>query len=106
MSLQRFKIDVANAVVNADNVSMETMDTGAMLELFTADKGAGAAGGSSGVGGGASGAAAANAAGVGGGGLKTVLTGLAELWDQSQYDEEFNVDAFAKKLGNNGGGKV
>jgi len=38
MSLQRFKLDVANAVVNADNASMKSMDTGAMLELFTAEK--------------------------------------------------------------------
>ena len=38
MSLQRFKLDVANAVVNADNASMKSMNTGAMLELFTAEK--------------------------------------------------------------------
>ena len=45
MSLQRFKLDVANAVVNSDNMSLAAMDTGQMLELFTAEKGA--AGGAS-----------------------------------------------------------
>ena len=39
MGLQRFKLDVANAVVNTDNMSLSAMDTGQMLELFTADKG-------------------------------------------------------------------
>jgi TATA-binding protein-associated factor len=31
MSLQRFKLDVANAVVNSDNMSLSAMDTGQML---------------------------------------------------------------------------
>ncbi len=34
MGLQRFKLDVAAAVVNADNVSMEAMDTSQLLDLF------------------------------------------------------------------------
>lgn len=34
MSLQQFKLDVAAAVVNADNMSMKDMDTGSLLDLF------------------------------------------------------------------------
>ena len=34
MSLQRFKLDVAAAVVNADNMSMNEMDTENLLDLF------------------------------------------------------------------------
>jgi TATA-binding protein-associated factor len=34
MSLQRFKLDVAAAVVNTDNMSMASMDTGNVLDLF------------------------------------------------------------------------
>lgn len=34
MSLQKFKLDVANAVVNQDNVSLGDMDTGRLLDLF------------------------------------------------------------------------
>lgn len=35
MSLQRFKISVANAVINADNASLKTMNTDQLLDLFT-----------------------------------------------------------------------
>lgn len=38
MGLQRFKLDVANSVVNQDNVSLKTMDAGCLLDLFTLDK--------------------------------------------------------------------
>lgn len=36
MGLQQFKLDVANAVVNQDNVSLKNMDTGKLLDLFGA----------------------------------------------------------------------
>jgi TATA-binding protein-associated factor len=32
------------------------------------------------------------------GGLKSVLEGLEEMWDDSQYAEEFSLDSFVKKL--------
>ena len=35
MGLQRFKLDVAAAVVNSDNVSLNAMDTSKLLDLFT-----------------------------------------------------------------------
>ena len=38
MGLQRFKLDVANSVVNQDNVSLKTMDAGRLLDLFTLEK--------------------------------------------------------------------
>ena len=44
MGLQRFKLDVANSVVNQDNVSLKSMDAGRLLDLFTLDKGEKAAG--------------------------------------------------------------
>lgn len=34
MGLQRFKLDIANAVVNTDNASLADMDTGQILDLF------------------------------------------------------------------------
>lgn len=34
MGLQQFKLDVAAAVVNQDNVSLSAMDTGRLLDLF------------------------------------------------------------------------
>lgn len=35
MGLQRFKLDVANAVVNTDNASLASMDTSQVLDLFS-----------------------------------------------------------------------
>ena len=35
MSLQRFKLSVANTVVNAENASLDKMDTGQLLDLFS-----------------------------------------------------------------------
>lgn len=35
MGLQHFKLDVANAVVNADNASLSAMDTTQVLDLFS-----------------------------------------------------------------------
>ena len=37
-------------------------------------------------------------AGRNGGGLKSVLDGLEEMWDDSQYAEEFSLETFVKKL--------
>ena len=42
--------------------------------------------------------AAAAAASGKKGGLKAALEGLDELWDESQYAEEFGLDAFVGKL--------
>ena len=97
MSLQRFKLDVANAVVNSDNMSLAAMDTGQMLELFTAEKGAkgGASDERRNAPAGGAGAAAADAVA---GGLKQALTGLDDLWDESQYKEEFALEGFIKSL--------
>ncbi|CAI7860003.1 unnamed protein product [Closterium sp. NIES-54] len=41
---------------------------------------------------------AAVAAAGGGKGLKAVLTGLEDLWDESQYAEEYNLDNFLKRI--------
>lgn len=35
MSLQRFKLSVANSVINSENASMKTMNTDQLLDLFT-----------------------------------------------------------------------
>jgi TATA-binding protein-associated factor len=91
MSLQRFKLDVANAVVTADNASMDAMDTGALLELFTSDKSAKVGAPDAAPGG--------DAAKAKGGGAAAVLAVLEELWDETQYAEEFAMDAFISRMG-------
>lgn len=39
MSLQKFKVSVANAVINAENASLKTMNTDQLLDLFTSAQG-------------------------------------------------------------------
>jgi TATA-binding protein-associated factor len=115
MSLQKFKIDVANAVVNQDNMSMSAMDTGQLLDLFgtpaaAAEKQARAAARAAG-GDEAAVAAAAGSAGVAEGGaaaaggakkkqsaLQSMLDGMGELWDDGQYTAEFDMKSFMQKL--------
>ncbi|KAF3963659.1 hypothetical protein ACB098_12G153000 [Castanea mollissima] len=96
MSLQRFKVSVANAVINAENASMKTMNTDQLLDLFASvepsNKGASVPKNSD-----------RNVDGdtklVGSGkGLKAILGGLEELWDHSQYTEEYNLNQFLAKL--------
>ncbi|EYU37472.1 hypothetical protein ABFS82_01G048900 [Erythranthe guttata] len=95
MSLQKFKVSVANAVINADNASMNTMNTDQLLDLFTSADGK-------------KGGARTSKASDGdtnlpgkGKGLKAILGGLEELWDHSQYTEEYNLSQFLAKLNGN-----
>ncbi|GMH10882.1 hypothetical protein Nepgr_012723 [Nepenthes gracilis] len=96
MSLQRFKVSVANAVINAENASLKTMNTDQLLDLFTPaenyKKGAGVSKSSVGIG-----SEKPKASGSGKG-LKAILNSLEELWDQSQYTEEYNLSQFLAKL--------
>ncbi|KAL8521551.1 hypothetical protein ACS0TY_011900 [Phlomoides rotata] len=94
MSLQKFKVSVANAVINSENASMSTMNTDQLLDLFTPADGQ-------------KGARTSKPSRVGdedaklpgkGKGLKSILGGLEELWDQSQYTEEYNLNQFLAKL--------
>eukprot|EP01126_Amoeba_proteus_P004436 TRINITY_DN11483_c0_g2_i1.p1 TRINITY_DN11483_c0_g2~~TRINITY_DN11483_c0_g2_i1.p1 ORF type:complete len:362 (-),score=90.21 TRINITY_DN11483_c0_g2_i1:87-1172(-) len=111
MGLQKFKLQTANSIINAENQSFTSMDTSTLLELFdlspaTATKsttisstGGGGAGGSTGldelgnviVGKGSTVAGAPPAA-------KAILDSLGELWEDSQYTEEFDLDNFVKGL--------
>eukprot|EP00192_Tetraselmis_astigmatica_P001352 CAMPEP_0117692082 /NCGR_PEP_ID=MMETSP0804-20121206/26113_1 /TAXON_ID=1074897 /ORGANISM="Tetraselmis astigmatica, Strain CCMP880" /LENGTH=1797 /DNA_ID=CAMNT_0005505457 /DNA_START=126 /DNA_END=5519 /DNA_ORIENTATION=+ len=106
MGMQRFKLDVANAVVNTDNVSLKNMDTAQLLDLFTPSKKAAGKAGAAASAAASAAAAAASEAGMnsaaaagGGKGLKAMLAGLEELWDESQYAEEFSLEGFIGKLG-------
>ncbi|CAK9157861.1 unnamed protein product [Ilex paraguariensis] len=95
MSLQKFKVSVANAVINAENASLKTMNTDQLLDLFMS----------------AESKKGANTSKISdenfdgqpklsgrGKGLKAILGGLEELWDQSQYSEEYNLSNFLGKL--------
>lgn len=88
MSLQRFKLDVAAAVVNVDNVSLSSMDTGNLLELFTLDDG-----------GKGTTAKRKPGGGEGSGALAAILAdSLDPAAAEAQYGEEFDLEAFKLKL--------
>eukprot|EP00878_Enallax_costatus_P008728 GHUV01009122.1.p2 GENE.GHUV01009122.1~~GHUV01009122.1.p2 ORF type:complete len:414 (+),score=157.85 GHUV01009122.1:1302-2543(+) len=112
MSLQQFKLDVANAVVNQDNVSMSAMDTGQLLDLFAAPTAAAdkqqqedqqkqqvaAAISVEDAQAAADGLGAAAPAGKKKSALQTMLDGMGDLWDESQYQSEFDMKGFMQKL--------
>ena len=82
MSLQRFKLDVAAAVVNADNMSMKEMDTENLLDLFGNDDGA-----------------AEKKEGAPKKGLAAMLADLPSLEEtEAQYSELGDVEAFKARV--------
>lgn len=106
MGLQRFKIDVASTVVNQQNAGLGTMETDQILDLFSLGEGA------EGVPGLDNSAAAGKDMDVDGReedmvdeqgnvkkkGERGFLDDIGELWDEKQYEEEFNMDSFLQKM--------
>lgn len=111
MGLQKFKMNIASTIVNQQNAGLQSMDTNQLLDLFDVDDSAkiedivkdenGTNNGE--------GSSAAAAAGTNGnipediaGGLTGKAAGavgdLGDLWDESQYEEEYNLDNFIKTL--------
>ncbi|RMZ82206.1 hypothetical protein DV738_g1826, partial [Chaetothyriales sp. CBS 135597] len=96
LSLQRFKIDVASTVVNQQNAGLGTMETDQILDLFNLESGEG-------------GPEFADhqkdedlvdmeTGEVKKKGEKGFLGEVPELWDERQYEEEFNLDSFVQNL--------
>eukprot|EP00850_Spirogloea_muscicola_P014835 SM000109S14149 [mRNA] locus=s109:214433:222842:- [translate_table: standard] len=89
MGLQRFKLAVAATVVNSSNASLSSMDTTHLLDIFSGqavDEATPALP-----------MASRDAKGAGDG-LKAVLGSLEELWDESQYTEEYTLTNFISRL--------
>lgn len=98
MNLQRFKIDVASTVVNQQNASLASMDTGQILDLFSlGDTGTGAAVGTDDAGK-EEDMVDETTGNVKKKGEKGWLDDLGELWDEKQYQEEFNLDSFLQSM--------
>lgn len=103
-SLQRFKIDVASTVVNQQNAGLGTMETDQILDLFnlgetdptlSLEEGGGGKKDANGI----DEADAVDAEGnVREKGKKGILDELTELWDERQYEEEFNLDGFLASM--------
>lgn len=105
MGLQRFKIDVASTVVNQQNAGLGTMETDQILDLFSLGEGA------EGVPG-LDNSTAGREDNINGReedmvdeqgnvkkkGERGFLDDIGELWDEKQYEEEFNMDSFLQKM--------
>lgn len=88
MGLQKFKLLTANTIVNDQNASMDTMATEHLFDLFTlTDKVSSAANDNEGK---STGAAQVT--------LKQALETLPELWKDKEYEEEYDMTQFIKKL--------
>ncbi|KAI8096669.1 uncharacterized protein BX664DRAFT_324574 [Halteromyces radiatus] len=96
MGLQKFKLNIANSVVNQQNAGLKSMDTDQILDLFNVEdteaekkkkkkameeEEAGATTATAGL-----------------GGAKAVLEDLETLWDEKDYEEEYNIDSFISSL--------
>lgn len=89
MGLQKFKMSIANTVISQENASLQSMGTDQLLNLFTLDKedkGEKAEKGEQ------------SSSTSGKTSMKSVLDSLGELWDQQQYDSEYNLDSFMHSL--------
>lgn len=99
MGLQKFKMNIASTVVNQQNSGLASMDTHQLLDLFdtknvpsqdneeNGSQGQKTAGMED----------IANETGLTGK-AKEAVGELKELWDPSQYEEEYNLDNFIKTL--------
>ncbi|KAL4790741.1 hypothetical protein BDV19DRAFT_371803 [Aspergillus venezuelensis] len=97
LNLQRFKIDVASTVVNQQNAGLNTMDTDQLLDLFNLGETAENAEKPSDTGG-----KEIDMIDIDGElkekGKKGYLDDLGELWDDRQYQEEYNLDSFLSTM--------
>ncbi|CAI6333206.1 unnamed protein product [Periconia digitata] len=107
LNLQRFKIDVASTVVNQQNAGLGSMQTDQILDLFnvsadSAEPGALPPPPTNANGEGGSGISENDAVDAEGNlrekGKKGFLDELGDLWDENQYEEEFNLDGFLGKM--------
>ena len=87
VGLQKFKLNIANTGISQDNSSLLTMDTGQLLDLFSVDQEKKTEKPS---------AQQSNATGKTS--LKTMIENLGELWDEEQYETEYNLDNFIGSL--------
>ncbi|PIK38155.1 hypothetical protein BSL78_25007 [Apostichopus japonicus] len=86
MGLQKFKLNIANTVISQENSSLQSMGTDQLLDLFQINK--------DNDGGPTSKTEEQEKPSS----VQSVLSGLDELWDSSQYTDEYNLDDFIGSL--------
>uniref|UniRef100_A0A060TAG3 TATA-binding protein-associated factor mot1 n=1 Tax=Blastobotrys adeninivorans TaxID=409370 RepID=A0A060TAG3_BLAAD len=96
MGLQKFKLNIASTVVNQQNAGLQSMDTDQLLDLFNvpdaealSQKGGTAANEED---------ALDETGQLKGKSKPNPIAELGELWDEREYEEEYNLDAFISSL--------
>lgn len=97
MGLQKFKMNIASTVVNQQNTGLVSMDTRQLLDLFDTDNVPSQEAEEKQKSTNAQVEDIANETGLSGK-AREALGELKELWDSSQYEEEYNLDNFIKTL--------
>ncbi|KAK7075654.1 btaf1 RNA polymerase II, B-TFIID transcription factor-associated, 170kDa [Halocaridina rubra] len=97
MGLQKFKMMTANTVISQENSSLLSMGTEQLLDLFSLDSGRNEVTGvpkrtKTNK------ASTSQTLGIGTSGAKAVLENLPELWDDDQYESEYDMSAFMSTL--------
>ncbi|XP_077293659.1 histone acetyltransferase 1 isoform X2 [Arctopsyche grandis] len=86
MGLQKFKLLTANTVISSENASLETMGTDKLLELFPNSN---------------SNSSSISSRGLYGSGpvtMKAILDNLPDLWEDKQYETEYDMTNFVQSL--------
>jgi len=83
MGLQKFKLNVANTVVSQDNRALSSMGTSQVLGLFDV---------------GVKNKKEKKVKNSSSKGFKSMVNGLNELWEESQYEDQYNLDNFIKSM--------
>lgn len=81
-------MNIANTIVNQQNSGLQSMDTDQILDLFSVPGGTGEEKPKKDT----EGEIAKRV------GPKAVLDNLESLWDEKQYEEEYNIDNFISNL--------
>lgn len=93
MGLQKFKMNIASTIVNQQNAGLASMDTNQLLDLFDVDEAA------TKIDNGGEEKKDKVQEDLTGGLVPTEAVGeLGQLWDESQYEDEYNLDSFIKTL--------
>merc|ERR1719288_575072 len=84
LGLQKFKLKTANSVITRDNSSLSSMATDQLLDLFSLDESAEVLDNDD----------EDDDSVKGKSSMKTILENLPELWDDSQYTSEYDLEAY------------
>ena len=80
-------MNIANTVITQDNSSLKFMGTDQLLDLFSLDSS-----------GSESGQEKLESKGRNPSSIKNILESMEELWDETQYETEYNLDSFMQSL--------